>query len=413
MQARIRKYIAGYLKIQITGYSPERFLNMCSHHKIDLWNLTSCGYAYEMNISVYDFRRLKPILRKTKTKVKIKERCGFPFFLQKYRKRQLFAAGLVICTIFLFFMTTFIWNIQIEGNHKYSEEEIRKILKQQEVYVGQMKNHIHCDDISAYLRKNYTDVIWVSASVEGISLKIQVKENTDRTFKQKSEVYEVPSDIVADKDGIITDIITRQGIPLVHIGDIVQRGDSLVSGNIPIYNDAQEIIDYQYVAADADIHAQTEVPYEEQLNSEHNVLKESGKKKWGIWIDTGRKRCYFGYSHPAGHAYYKILEKEKQISIGSQWNLPVSFGVLEYRECHLQTENYAETETRIILSENFHRFCKKLEEKGVQILQNSVKIYTGVERTTAKGILTLNEKIGNPVTVEKKLIPQAEEKTEE
>ena len=413
MQARIRKYIAGYLKIQITGYSPERFLNMCSHHKIDLWNLTSCGYAYEMNISVYDFRRLKPILRKTKTKVKIKERCGFPFFLQKYRKRQLFAAGLVICTIFLFFMTTFIWNIQIEGNHKYSEEEIRKILKQQEVYVGQMKNHIHCDDISAYLRKNYTDVIWVSASVEGISLKIQVKENTDRTFNRKSEVYEVPSDIVADKDGIITDIITRQGIPLVHIGDIVQRGDSLVSGNIPIYNDAKEIIDYQYVAADADIHAQTEAPYEEQLNSEHNVLKESGKKKWGIWLDTGKKRCYFGFSHPAGHAYYKILEKEKQISIGSQWNLPVSFGVLEYRECHLQTENYAETETRIILSENFHRFCKKLEEKGVQILQNSVKIYTGVERTTAKGILTLNEKIGNPVTVEKKLIPQAEEKTEE
>ena len=46
-------------------------------------------------------------------------------------------------------------------------------------------------------------------------------------------------------------------------------------------------------------------------------------------------------------------------------------------------------------------------------MQNSVKIYTGVERTTAKGILTLNEKIGNPVTVEKKLIPQAEEKTEE
>ena len=401
MQARIRKYIAGYLKIQITGYSPERFLNMCSHHKIDLWNLTSCGYAYEMNISVYDFRRLKPILRKTKTKVKIKERCGFPFFLQKYRKRQLFAAGLVICTIFLFFMTTFIWNIQIEGNHKYSEEEIRKILKQQEVYVGQMKNHIHCDDISAYLRKNYTDVIWVSASVEGISLKIQVKENTDRIVERKSEIYEVPSDIVADKDGIITDIITRQGIPLVHIGDIVQRGDSLVSGNIPIYNDAKEIIDYQYVAADADIHAQTEVPYEEQLNSEHNVLKESGKKKWGIWLDTGKKRCYFGYSHPTGHAYYKILEKEKQLSIGSQWNLPVYFGVLEYRECHLQTENYAETETRIILSENFHRFCKKLEEKGVQILQNSVKIYTGVERTTAKGILTLNEKIGNPVTVEK------------
>ncbi len=413
MQARIRKYIAGYLKIQITGYSPERFLNMCSHHKIDLWNLTSCGHAYEMNISVHDFRKLKPILRKTKTKVKVKERCGFPFFLQKYKKRQLFTVGLLFCTIFLFFMTTFIWNIQIEGNYKYSEEEIQKALKQQEIYVGQMKNHIHCDDIAAYLRKNYTDVIWVSASIEGICLKIQVKENTDRTFKEENEISEAPSDIVADKDGIITDIITRQGMPLVHIGDTVKKGDCLVSGNIPVYNDAKEIIAYQYVTSDADILAQTESPYEEQLLSEHNVLKETGKKKWGIWLDTGKKRCYFGYNSPAGYAYSKIFEKETQISICSQLNLPMSFGILEYRECDLQTENYEETESRRILSENFHRFCKKLEEKGVQILQNSVKIYTGVERTTAKGILTLNEKIGNPVTAEKQSIPQAEEKTDE
>ena len=101
MQARIRKYIAGYLKIQITGYSPERFLNMCSHHKIDLWNLTSCGHAYEMNISVHDFRKLKPILRKTKTKVKVKERCGFPFFLQKYKKDN--CLQLVFCFAQSFF----------------------------------------------------------------------------------------------------------------------------------------------------------------------------------------------------------------------------------------------------------------------------------------------------------------------
>ncbi len=87
MQARIRKYITGYLKIQITGYSPERFFNMCAHHKIDLWNLISCGHAYEMNISIHDFRRLKPILRKTKTKVKVKERFGFPFFFTKIQKK--------------------------------------------------------------------------------------------------------------------------------------------------------------------------------------------------------------------------------------------------------------------------------------------------------------------------------------
>lgn len=412
MQARIRKYITGYLKIQITGYSPERFFNMCAHHKIDLWNLISCGHAYEMNISIHDFRRLKPILRKTKTKVKVKERFGFPFFLQKYKKRQLFTLGLIFCSIFLFLMTRFIWNIQIEGNQKYSQEEIRKALKTQDIYVGQSKKNVQCDAISAYLRKNYSDVIWVSASVEGIFLKIQVKENREHLLKQNNNPVDVPSDIIADKDGIITDIITRRGIPVVHIGDTVKKGDCLVSGSIPIYNDAKEIVNYQYVSSDADIFARTESTYEENLDTRHFVLKETGNKRWGFWIDTGNTRFYFG-KEESGYSCYKALEKDARLFIGKQLRFPVSFGILEYRECNQQEENYEKSEARCILSANFQRFCRKLEEKGVQILQNSVKIYTGVEQTTAKGVLIFHEKIGNPVTVDRQSIPQTEKMTDE
>lgn len=412
MQARIRKYITGYLKIQITGYSPERFFNMCSHHNIDLWNLTSHGTTYEMNISVHDFRKLKPIIRKTKTKVKVTERSGFPFFLQEYKKRQIFVIGLVLCAIFLFFMTTFIWNIQINGNYKYSEEEIEKDLRNQHIYIGQMKKKIHCDEISSYLRKKYSDIIWVSASVEGICLKIQIKENMDQIYQQDTVTKEAPSNLIAAKDGIITDIITRQGMPLVHIGDAVKEGDCLVSGNIPVYNDAKEIIGYKYAASDADIIAQTEYQYEEILPLEHDVIVETGKKKWRIWLGTSHRRFYFGnnsFSTPC----YKILENEKQIMIGKRLKIPISFGIIEYRECESTKETYSEREANLLLSENFQRFCKSLEKKGVQILQNSVKIYTGVERTTAKGVLILHEEIGNPVTVEQESVTSIEEKLEE
>ena len=36
------RYLRGYVKIQIQGYSPERFLNLCSYHHILIW-----GLAYE------------------------------------------------------------------------------------------------------------------------------------------------------------------------------------------------------------------------------------------------------------------------------------------------------------------------------------------------------------------------------
>ena len=57
------RYFKGYVKIRVKGYSPERFLNMCRHHQIYIWGLTPSGDAYEMYISLQDFRHLKPVLK--------------------------------------------------------------------------------------------------------------------------------------------------------------------------------------------------------------------------------------------------------------------------------------------------------------------------------------------------------------
>ncbi len=33
------KYIGGYLEVVLSGYAPERFLNLCGNHNILIWNL--------------------------------------------------------------------------------------------------------------------------------------------------------------------------------------------------------------------------------------------------------------------------------------------------------------------------------------------------------------------------------------
>lgn len=80
MIVKLIQYIRGYVRIRITGYSPERFLNLCSHHQIRLWGLRPCGHAYEMYLSVKSFRKLKPILRKSNMRIKVLERRGSSFF---------------------------------------------------------------------------------------------------------------------------------------------------------------------------------------------------------------------------------------------------------------------------------------------------------------------------------------------
>ena len=52
----------------------------------------------------------------------------------------------------------------------------------------------------------------------------------------------------------------------------MKQGDLLVSGQIPIYNDAKEITSYQYCISDADIYGKTTVQYEKEMK--RNELKK-------------------------------------------------------------------------------------------------------------------------------------------
>ena len=71
MLTRILRYIKGYVRIRITGYSPERFLNLCKYRKIPVWGLLPGRNFYDMNITIAGMKKLKPILKKTGTNLRI------------------------------------------------------------------------------------------------------------------------------------------------------------------------------------------------------------------------------------------------------------------------------------------------------------------------------------------------------
>ena len=103
------RYLQGYLKIKVWGYSPERFMNLCSNHHILLWDIARQEDYYTMYISLSGFYKLRPIVRKTGTRAAVLERYGLPFFIRKMRKRKIFALGLPCCLAFLIAMSQFVW----------------------------------------------------------------------------------------------------------------------------------------------------------------------------------------------------------------------------------------------------------------------------------------------------------------
>ena len=83
-------YLFGYINIYVEGFFIERFINLCISKGIMLWKLSrENSTSLTVKISIGEFKKIKEIARKTRCKVKIKEKKGFPFLLKKYRSYNL------------------------------------------------------------------------------------------------------------------------------------------------------------------------------------------------------------------------------------------------------------------------------------------------------------------------------------
>ncbi|HIZ13702.1 MAG TPA: sporulation protein YqfD [Candidatus Mediterraneibacter stercorigallinarum] len=396
------RWLRGYVRLCVAGYSPERFLNMCCYHQLFIWGLEPTGNGYEMYMSISDFRKLKPLVRKTHTKVILQGRYGFPFFLARYRRRKLFFAGLFICAVLLWTYSLFIWDIHFEGNERYPDTTLAEFLESEGVAPAMLRSRVDCPGIVKAIRKEYNDIVWVSASIDGSRLKIQIKENED-TFPEEGEETsaedEKPVDLVAAADGVITKIVTRSGVPQVHVGDTVKKGDILVLGRVEVVNDSREVVGYQYHRSDADVFADTQMEYTDTLSLEYQEKVYDGRKKYQPFIRLADWTVSVG-SLDNKYKHSEIVTEETQMKLGENFYLPFSYGLKTAKSYSFEKKTYTEEEARQLLSLNFNRFCEDLEEKGVQIKENSVKIHLYENSATASGTLYLNERVTEEAATE-------------
>ena len=358
--------------VHLTGYAPERFLNLCGKNNILLWNLQSTEDGYLFHISIEGFKMLRPILKKTHTKVRILEKKGLPIIFFRYRKRKLFVAGLLLCISMLFYVSGFVWNIEVRGNSYLSEETILMFLEEEEAYFGTKISKIDCLALEEKLRSEYPEVIWTSIKIYGTKMTVDIQESL-----LPKDTYEAASDevcdIVASKDGIITYIITRQGTPLVNVGTEVKKGDSLVSGELPVTSDYGEVITYLYESADADVIAQVQYPYQQVISKLYQEKCYATDKKRNYIFQIGDIIITNPFmNEPEG--LYDVTVEDLQLKLGVNFYLPIYLKKITYHSYELKQKEYTEEEVKVLAEKDFLQYLQKLEEKGIQIIEKNVMI---------------------------------------
>ncbi|MBS5958907.1 MAG: sporulation protein YqfD [Clostridiales bacterium] len=361
----------GYLFIEMSGFSPERFLNMCTVHEIELWQVVNTGPTYQFFMTVPGFRKIKPLVRKSKVRLRILKKFGLPFFLYRNRKRKFYAAGLFGFFLILYTLSLFIWDIKFDGNRMYTYDTLLKYCESEQIHYGMIKSKIDCDLLEESLRTAFPEITWVSARVSGTRLLVKIKEN--EVLSEIPVKDETPCDIVAEKDGVITSMIVRSGVPKVAVGDTVAKGQILVSGALPIIGDSEEIVNTHYVHSEADIRAKTEYHETRRIPLYRKIDVETGKVRRGLYVKAFESSFLLMRPRQEGTSWKRTMEEE-QLHLFQNFYLPIYIGKITGKEYISYERPYTEEEKKELADKMNQEFEKKLLEKGVQILENHVKI---------------------------------------
>lgn len=397
------QYLKGYVCIKVWGYSPERFMNLCSNHDIFLWNIVNHGDYYTMCITISGFRMLKSIVKKTGTRVAIQKRCGLPFFVPKMKKRKIFLFGLLGSIVFWIWMSTFIWAVDLNGNHTITDDIFFDFLETNNIYVGMKRKNVDIEELEKKIRQDFEIVTWTSAKIEGTRLEIQIKENEVDT-KENDEEDDNPfgSDLVAENDGVIVSMVTRKGIPKVAVQTEIKKGDVLVSGSVPVYNEDATVKKYQYYKADADIFIQRTLQEKEELPLTYEQKNYTGEIKKEYFMSVLTKDIVFRIGKVKYVKYDKVTDK-KQVKLLENFYLPLYYGSSINREYVLENNIYEKEEIKSIFSEKLEKFIGSLEEKGVQIIEKNVTISKKNKKWQMDMNFQIVEKTGKSVPI----VPEA------
>lgn len=396
------KYLRGYVRIKVWGFSPERFMNLCSNKNILLWDIKKEGEVYYMCISLKGFWGLRPIARKTGTRVAVLNRCGLPFFIPRLLSRKIFVLGFAAAVFFWFWTSLYVWDISLTGNYTITEDMFGDFLEQQGIHVGMAKKNVDIGELEKEIRRQFDIVTWTSARMEGTKLKIEIKENENlQTVPEEDEKYPYGSDLTADTGGTIVSMIVRSGVPQVSIGQEIAEGDLLVSGSVPVMNEDATVRKYQYVRADADIYVRHTVPVREVLPFYYVDQVYTGREKKKYYILSGEKEYTLSFSEVT-YPYYDTVSDNRAIELLKGLTLPFSFGTFTYREYLNVEKEYSLQEAEALLGEKYSEILTTLEEKGVQIIEKNVKIDTESNGWILQGELTVIEKTG----LEEAIVPE-------
>jgi len=360
-------YIFGYLELSIEGYYIERFINMCKSNKIMIWHLKMMkDIQLNFRINIHDFKEVCKIVKKTKCKLKIKNKKGLPFWLYRYKKRKIFFIFLILISFLTLLSSHFVWNVEIIEENGQILENIENDIEDAGLKVGEIKSKINTKEIINKIRLQREDVAWLGIELKGTNAIVKIVKAYEKPEILNEEEY---CSIISDKVGIITKINAQAGTANVKVGDTINIGEVLINGWME-----GKYTGIRYVHAKGEIKAK--VWYTKHINIPYNTTEKlktgNIENKYSLQINKFKINLHKRVSK---FKIYDTIEMENKMRVFSNFYLPISIIKTTYEEVEEKQKVYELEEAKNLGIQKLQEELDNEIENKEHVVNKNVNIY--------------------------------------
>ena len=371
---KIYEYLRGSYTVTARAESVCRALNVLMKNNVPFYGVKAeggglVGFCLEPDA----FRKYVALTAEMTIEDERVTRRGLFAFASGYKMRIGFFIGAVLCAALLAASSFFVWDINVSGQTGLSEKEILKTLEGYGLYIGAYIPNIDTMRLENELVIDTEELSYASINLRGTVAEVVVRERKEKDVENIS----LPSNLVANCDGQIESIEVRGGMPTVKKGQIVKKGQLLVSGVID-----SQAVGYRLVRARGEIYARISRSFTAEVPLVREKKSRTGEKKTRVTIRFFAKKINLFSNNDISFEKYDTIEEEKRLCLFDRVELPVFIIKTTYSEYVTETEKISEEQALSIAE-------KELAGQTEKTLSEA-QILAREERTEIKdGILTL------------------------
>ncbi len=287
-----------------------------------------------------------------------------------YKMRIGFFIGAVLCAVLLAASSFFVWDINVTGQEGLSEKEILKTLEGYGLYIGSYIPNINTARLENELVIDTDELSYASINLRGTVAEVVVRERKERDVENIS----VPSNLVASCDGQIEAIEVRGGVPTVKKGQIVKKGQLLVSGVID-----SRAVGYRLVRARGEVYARISRSFTAEIPLVTEKKIYTGEKKTRVNVRFFAKKIKLFSNNDISYEKYDTIEEEKRLCLFGIIELPIFVEKTTYSEYVTETEKISEEQALSIAEKELARQTEKtLSEAQILAREERTEINDGI-----------------------------------